>query len=147
MSTTPISGRPGSVSRLQPAADGVQISKRGLQLVEDRQHQLAARPEQTLQSAPRRGLEQDREIAVACEERGERDAEHGVGGIGPPLDRQSLRSFIANQSPCACIQMPVGRSSFVVVPAASRSQIGVIEEVDLVDDPDPWRRSRVVGHA
>ncbi|MET4607783.1 hypothetical protein ABIB90_007287 [Bradyrhizobium sp. JR4.1] len=34
-----------------------------------------------------------------------------------------MRSFIANQSPCACIQMPVGWSSFVVVPASSRSQM------------------------
>src|SRR5580700_1941244 len=48
---TPVRGATESGDRAQPAGNGVTISKVGLQLVEDRQHELAIGPEERLQGA------------------------------------------------------------------------------------------------
>src|SRR3954452_23168120 len=87
MSTTPICGRPPSVSRLQLVADGVQISNFGWGALGDESNKPPPGPEQALQGAASFRLEQHSKIAAAGEEGRERHAEHGVGDIASALDR------------------------------------------------------------
>ena len=121
-----------------------QYLEHGLQLVEDRDHQLPVAPEEVLQRTPLARLEQHREITRTGKECRQRDAEQRVGRIGLGADRP-LRAALRHQPPAMGLDGDIRRQlELRLRTAAVAHPEDRIEEARLVDEPDRFGTLRAV---
>ena len=110
------------------------------QLVEYRQHQAARRPKEMLRRLARTRLEQDCEVAIAGEEGRQRDAEHGVRGIGFPARRPGRARLQGEPAPVRLHPDIRGQVQFRLRAGAIAPPDVGIEEADALVEPDGFRR-------